>query len=789
MRDDFEIQKWSIWNIFYHFFLDTLSLNLLISQCKILAESSADLETWHASHYSKYLKIGTTLTLQELHKHWRWYARTEGFTEGHKAQLKVRFRNYQKKHYSYYRGFVTTAPARATGPVWPNGALAMNEAYHRYWETGVMFSRDQDIAAATQVNPVFAYSNHNEQFATNDFTSPLSTFLLAGTFCPLAPANASKWPQASPTDLYEAPRTQFSAWLRSFRASIQSEGKVTLRFVFGDALALGLTIQEFTKTGRTSAAYRVSPWRAPFLTLDGDGFPPDDSSSEAPVSFDVIDTCNTCDKLGILNVLVASMPLLRPHSWAVLYTKTDEVHGDDPTKDFWIQLCGDLGTMFLLFDLAPTSFLSGFRTEGNTQELVSRQLIPNPTTFVERLTWRRPSRLGITPSDQTLVLERKQMRDLLYNIYVKMFQREAFSYMTDTQGTDKERDRAHYCRRSLVLLIRYLASRVVVEWDDVVMDLVSRMGDPELVIGKISLHDFVSQLYQLGLYSADIFRPGRGLALPWDPRQHGCCRSWGVIPPMVYIAVEVPRSTFRILDRRDTPRDPPISAGIGSTAGNESYHFVALETFFGTLKMVGTHEHARGHVTEDPLGRRGNSPVILSLCVPSHILVRPSHVQMHVRLLILKTPHTDYFYEKYGNMGRFFDIPTSDPGVHVLAQKPATRKDSHIHEVFNQPIKRAKKAHDSAQVTLDNTCAHVLTMTIRAAIRDPNAKVALSDKATPVNFNQVGFRIIRLSIGPQLHQDVTFPFPVNGAKTRIRVSRRESWVEVCPAYISLYHTA
>lgn len=488
LRNDLDGKQLLAWNIFHHLFLDTASLELILSQCRRLAESSINFETWHASSFSKYIKIGTTLTLQELHRHWRWYASTETFSDSHKARLKSKFQTYLKKHKDYYRGFVSTSAARACGPLWADAAPITNELYHRYWENGSLLTREDELAAATHVNPLFAYSNHAEQFAMNDFTMPLTTVMLAGLFTPIAPTQDKEWRDPSPRECYVAARQQFAEWLGYYREAALFGNRIVLRFVFSDPLAYGMTAQEYLETGSTSAACRVAPWRAPFLVLDGDGCSPS-SSPQAPASFDVIDTCNTSDKYGLINVILAATPLLRSHSWAVLYTETVEAHGDDAAKDFWIQLCGDLGAMTMLFDLVPTSFLSNFRSQGNIQELLLPALMPNSMWHCERLTWRRPSRLGTYPSDQSLVFDSKQLRDFFYGVYVKMFQREAFSYTTDTLGTDKERDRAHYNRRTLGLLLRYFARRVSVDWETVLAEFTLRMDEPDLMIGKISLHD------------------------------------------------------------------------------------------------------------------------------------------------------------------------------------------------------------------------------------------------------------------------------------------------------------
>lgn len=776
LRKDFEVKKPLIWNILYNFFLDQQAIALLVEQCSSLTVFAKDFKTWHASPYSRCIKIGSLHTLQELQRHWDWYARTAFWSDSHRAFVKAKVINYLKKHAKYYRGYVNTRPARATGELWLNSALHMNEAFHRYWERGGMFNTDKDFNAATYVNPTFAFSNDNEMFATNDLTAPLGAFLLAGSFCPLFPSKSEEWPNPTLNDLYDACRAQFYTWCHSLRTSLRAENKLIIRVIYADALAFGLTVQEYFETGRTSIAHRVAPWHAAFLVLDGDGYDPSSSEPTAPLTFDVIDTSNMCEKLGFINVFTATIPLLKQTPWATLYSETDDVHGDDPTKDSLVQLCGDVGTMSLLFDLVPTSYLSGFRTEGNTQELLCRQVIPNPTGFLERLTWRRPS--GLTPGlkKQSLVFESAHLTNLLFNIYIRMFQREAVSPVDETEGSERERSRPHYCRRTFVHLIRYLVGRIATDWNAVAVSLIERMQGPTLMIGKISAHDFVCQLHQLGVHTDFLVQPDSPLL--WDCKKWGRMRGWTDIPTAVYVAVAVPRSTFNILDRRDTPRNPPISAGVGSVAGSESYHFVAIETFFGTMEVEGRNEHARAYVTEDPQGRSGNSPVIVTFCVPSHVLARPPGYEMSIRLLVLKTPHTDPFYEKYGNVGRFFDISSKDPRVHVLAKKPCLRKDAGVTLEINPPIKRAQASPESPRVALDSTFTKTSTLTIRATGREWDVKLALSDKATAVTFKQVGPSVVRLLIGSKSHQDATFPFPVDGSKTRIRISRREGWIEV-----------
>ena len=128
LREDYENIRPGIWNIFYHFFIDHKSLSLLIAQCKILLDVSKDFNAWSSSQYGRFLEIGTRFTLEELRKHWQWYAAAENWSTSKRRELKQTFRSAMRTQEKRLRGFVVGTAARSTGPMWPNAALDANEA-------------------------------------------------------------------------------------------------------------------------------------------------------------------------------------------------------------------------------------------------------------------------------------------------------------------------------------------------------------------------------------------------------------------------------------------------------------------------------------------------------------------------------------------------------------------------------------------------------------------------------------------------------------------------------------
>ncbi|KAF5355426.1 hypothetical protein D9758_006279 [Tetrapyrgos nigripes] len=78
-----------------------------------------------------------------------------------------------------------------------------------------------------------------------------------------------------------------------------------MRFFLGEAIAVCRAISLFSETGATTTRIPVSQWKAQTITLNREA---DGGYGDAPTIFDVIDTSNLCDHVGLLNVLIASIP-------------------------------------------------------------------------------------------------------------------------------------------------------------------------------------------------------------------------------------------------------------------------------------------------------------------------------------------------------------------------------------------------------------------------------------------------------------------------------------------------
>ncbi|GJE85242.1 DUF4470 and zf-MYND domain-containing protein [Phanerochaete sordida] len=782
VEDDFQGKQECIWSIFFHFYLDSTSLSLLLTQSKLLAELSKDFETWRTGPYAKFIHIGTSHTLRELHRHWTWYAETETLPAERRDKLSQSFSSRLGKTSKDPRGYVFTLPSKSTGPMWPNAAVALSEAHRRYWETGVTIIRPEDAGKATRFNPIFAYADAQEGLVANQDLSPYTPFLLAGLYNPPDGVSADQLPKPSLQNLNQAIREQFFAWCQAFRRSVQA-GRVTLRMITSDALALCRAIQELKEYNRPTAQCRVSEWRAPMLVLDGDGYEQHPQVPTAPMSFDVIETSNLWDHIGILNILTTSVPLLKPSKWAVLYTEISFTYGQDHTKDFLSSLHADLNVISLLFDLVPVSYLWGFRSDCNIQELLAPCLAMNWTGFTERLTWRRPSTIcGNQASGMTFAIEHEQLVGLLYNMVERMYSQERVAPENETLISQNERSRAHYNRTSLALMLGHISTRIQADWEQVVTDVWRRMDNVDRQMPQ-TLHflhtsDFVDQLHLAGLYTF----PALSQENPelYQNGSVGAFEGWRFIPTMVCIAISVPREAFEVLNDESSEHDPRIAAAIGSRKA--SHHFVSMETFYGTLSVEGEGILRRAYIDEDPLLKSGRSPIIVTFCLPAYLLAREPH-ETEVRLSVISTPHHSPLYRKL-DLGRFYVTPLLSPDVYVLPWRPTVRGEGLAPVFVQRRIQPARSTPDAPSVTLDSTRQGIATFTRRIQVEEPSLRRLLANKATVVTTAQLDVSSIRVHIGSE-KVDINFFQPITGQRARLRVSRKEAWIEVIVSPLKL----
>ena len=758
-----------MWNSFFHFFLDEQSHSFLIVQCRTLIEVSKSIATWNGSKYSKCLRMCNTNTLLELRRHWELYVQAGQLSSARKQRLKEVVLSSIRTTKSRHGGFVFY-PCRSAGPYFPQSLEPASQIFQHFWETGITSSSPRDILAATLVNPTFIYSLTGEGFDLYYCTTPISPFHLAPAFL-----NSTRNIPTMP-ELVDCAKSQFSTWVKYFRGFVQDKpGKLIIRLFAGDALFLCRGLIHRVGVGKIPPNYNVAPWDAVPLTLNGEDY---DHSNGAPTSFNVIETSNLMNHIGLLNVLVSVLPLLSPNPSATLFTEI-LLFTEDVTKNFTTQFCTDVSTMSLLLDLAPINYLSNFNTRSNAEEIMATKFQMGFRQYHERITWKRPttgdSIIASQPDHQFRIpisFEPRSLGNLLFDIYLKMFASDdTMSRLSNPLKSLKDSEVVHYIRETFAAFLAIIKRRVVVDWDSTMVAFFDRLNtDRTLMMGMSNYQDLCTHLHLAGVYNAELMRS----PIVKEGRFHG----WARVPPTVSVILVVPRSELRVLSDMD-PNQVGTPVLHGNLHGQATHNiFASLKVGFGKITSSGTNARPGVVFEPDPSSWAGSSPLIVSFSVPSCALHIEHPNVMTVALSLRSTPQTSMmFIPKLGMYLKIFTAPLMDHSqVFVVPDEPRGFGES-LDKIFLTD----NHQQDTVSVTTDPQSHRATTLTARVNIMDVPTKDILSSGAE-VSSRQMSPCVMEVKIGPTRKTQLIYPLPVIGSRSRLRIARKSFYVEVCYPY-------
>ncbi|KAG9088225.1 hypothetical protein FRC06_002162, partial [Ceratobasidium sp. 370] len=291
--------------------------------------------------------------------------------------------------------------SRSAGPLLSKALDPVLKELANYWKTGTMHWRPEDIRKARRLNPTIVYSLSGEMFDIHYGTFP-NAFHFAPIFATLAPG------QSGFTGVQ-----QFKSWGQAFQDSRKANA-LTIWLYAGDALAFCHALHEYSRAGQASTNIPIASWRAAQINLDQVT-----KNHAPPTTFDVIDTSNLTDHLGLLNILISAQPLLktRPASQSVLYTESLILSGKSVTQSLRSRLKTSISTVGLLLGLVPRPYLTGFTTQSHGEELM--MLPETHGNYRERVAWVHPASgdpYHRNPG-QRLTLETNDLANLLADIF------------------------------------------------------------------------------------------------------------------------------------------------------------------------------------------------------------------------------------------------------------------------------------------------------------------------------------------------------------------------------------
>ncbi|KAL8665775.1 MAG: hypothetical protein Q9168_007626 [Polycauliona sp. 1 TL-2023] len=775
-----------------------------------LVTASESLQTWLASSYGDYVQFTDDATLSELRHYWTQYGSVDVSRNG---KIDATVREGMSKRSKEIGTSNMVHGLRSAGPLWIKGLEVLGHIYRRYWETGVAGGNTADIKEIGQkshANPMFAVSSAAlGEFAVHYGSEPLLGFHLAETFRKLYCCGEKIALAAQSNRLVEAAKTQFTDWCQAFLAHVRSR-RVCVRLFSGEAIALCHQLQ----LGTGEANVYAKPWKLRPLHIDGHT---SQNKSHWPLvnQFDVIDTSNLSDHVGLINMIVATAPLLRAQATSVLCTESLLAASDNPKNSLHAVIGTDIVTFSLFMGLAPIGLLAGTTFEAVSNE-AGMQSMNRPTAIDKqsqyrlRIHWKSPceeSRVCAVARDKEKTLQQVKvdadaLAAWLFIVYKKMFAKEdlsaQFSAMQSTQNKKFSTDMQRYTRAAIVALIRVMKTTVLTDWDIAItkfLDLVD--SDRTLLIGSNSLQELNMHFALLGVYTLPVLAQGprqiqNRFGLQLRPRSNLEGVLGGPDPPsIVHIILSVPRKSLDVFTTGAgrVGSTPGIHVSVKQQSAGQQYEnsFHTFHCYFGKA-LQGEEDGGPDRFVEDDMGWLGSADLVVVCPVPAFGLLMGPRSGLKVRLALNTNPENAALYRsKLGLQLTVYETSMENRRrVWICGNPPYMNTNNSVafHQKWLQMHSIKVNGETVVSAILDtNYKAHKLQIRTAFAQGSEEAK-ALASGASVIVVPLSSSTLI-LKLGNTLSRRLVFPFPVQSAHSKTRIARKSSWIEVeAPIYVA-----
>ncbi|KAI1161159.1 hypothetical protein F5B18DRAFT_674905 [Nemania serpens] len=799
----------SLWNIYYHMYLDQQSLDLLRSQSKKLHELSSTMETWSQGKYGRCLSFCDSATLADARKMWAFYSVERKGAES--SRFKSHLQSVINKAKAKNRSTGSLSGFRSASPAYIGCLQDISALSQHYWKYGTTELKADIRSASTHPNP--AILTVRDGAVIHYGTDPLLGFHLTAVDAPLDSTDAAinRLPRR---EKYAAlARTEFREWMASYREQFH-KNNVKVRFFIGDAVSFAHTLQHKRVTSEITAHWHRDRYGVRPLVLDGHDYAP---GGQAPVEFDVIDTSNLCDHLGSLTLLTAISPLLRDKMSAVLYTEVLAKNHKSHREALDQVLCGHVPALSTLLGLFPVEYWTNTSPISIGDELmldtltagVSEKQKPSHQggQMFLRTSWKRALCINSTtiPSPQTnpIRFDPKLLAKTLYGVYVRMFLDEDMTQRSLNLNLEAFEKSAlvWYQRASFASFLRLVQTRVTCDWDAVMestMDLIE--SRPNAPMGMNYYQELNVYLHMLGVFSTSVLKN-------WDKRDDdpsstpylshmkpadgkwGDLRDWKNIPPVVCVTLKIPRKKLEVftnmaLNKLGTPPVHCLLQGSDRRWGPNGWQNIipACQLSFGKISTLGKpyDDSYEISVQEDDAGWSGNSPLIASFFAPTFPLFQEPR-DVLVALGLHSSPGTVFaFIPKLGITMNVYDTTLDNSDAVYVTRFAPNQPGFPIVTGFarTSPASRiGTGAKFSLSAGVDTKTGDITSLAARLDIVSSDLKQALTS-GCEVKKSIISPCEVAISLGRNPPLGLCFPVFVKQSSQKVRIARTSSYIEV-----------
>jgi hypothetical protein len=770
-----------IWSIFYHFFLDDASLGLLLAQCRKLVQISDDMRTWRASKYGGFLRFCTNHTLAEIRRHWVLYLEMEIMPAREKILLKNNFISGMRavKSKSVAVSTSVNSAVNAAGPLAGEIIKLAPNHFREFWSTGVTVGISTQSNSCPHLNPTFVYSASGTKFNVHYGTDPVASFHLAPILTSIK--DTQRPSTIGIKDLVEGARQQFFSLCSSLknRLSLESSANLTIRFFVGDALAFCRALHYCGDGNLTETGIYTRAWGGSQIDFNDQDYSQSDKQ-RAPLTFNVIDTSNLTDHLGLINILVLTVPLLQQNSASTIYTNTLL---NTETNDTGLvgKAYADIPTLALFLGVAPLSNLSLFTTHSDKHSMLFASQFP------QSISWKFASSFSAIPGTAhdiqisntvtRLVCDTRNVAAFLFSVYRNIFAAENAMELFKNPSLAGQSN--HYTRNSFVALLGFVKAKAPTDWDQVIGFFIKLIeSDASIRMWLHHYQDLLCQLHLCNLFTTSTLRPTfvERLRSPQD-RFHG----WKDVPPVVCVVLKVPRRNIKILE--DMAPDEILTPSLECQTSGPNFVNVhsSIQFVFGDIERSVPKGESAIRILEDRKGWEGCSDLIVTFYMPSWILLNCEPKNITIGLHFHSCPSTmASLMAKLGmSLTIYATTLTDTEHLQLVRERPGNVGElDRLRTIASVPISKNNSATEVwTTVGFDKSGKKVSTLTMRHVITTPNAQKSLSNMAL-VTIKPVSDSVLEMTFDKYKHLFI-YPFPVDGSQSKTRIARKSSYIEVC----------
>ncbi|KAF9527999.1 hypothetical protein CPB83DRAFT_855164 [Crepidotus variabilis] len=769
------------WRIFYHFFLDNDSQTTLRTQCQELLQTSVSITTWNESKYGRYLRFCTPQTLNEVRRHWSFYLETTNLSQLEETGLRTAFVSGMKSgRKKLPSAAITITSMRSSAPVINSstgGMTAGHSIFESYWVKGTIESSSLGNPLSPHPNALFGLSLAGKLFYPHYASNPIVGYHLAHLYATSTDFKGR--------DVVECSLQQFNDWCTSFKRRIQvSQTSTVIRIFAGDCLTFCQSLYICGSQRVTETTLQEAPFGVSHISLSEVDYSP---VPKAPVAFNIIETSNLIDHLGLLNLLVVTVPILERKPWAVIHTNSlvRSKHDGPASSALTDRAFADIPTLSLLLGVCPSAYLAPFTTHSDKHETMLSVIQKSPQ-FHEAISWRYPSCIvaeskvphsELDDHPPLISCDATQLGKFLFSVYLQMFLEEnidAILNARDKSAIVQRINIVHYTRASFAEFLAVIKPRVSADWEKT-MDLLLLfiLYDKTCNVGRSNYQDLICHMYLRGVYTKETIR--------WDfvknARSPGdLFEGWKVVPPVVCIVLEVPRHHMRLLEKMDREEIHTLVIYCelrGPTGFNMQ---TSIRPTFGRISASGAHDERLVTVEVDPRGWEGDSSLIISFDVQLWILTREGGMT-DVDFNLRTTPmNMEAIRVKTGKESTIFSASLTDAEhVYILRYRPNDPRDICPPDDF---APRLPSLHNQRQISVvfDESSTKITTLVQKDDLKKTKAKERLAGGAV-VDVSVLTDNALLASFDGY-EKLFTFPFPVRGRQRKTRIARRSSYIEV-----------